>query len=882
MADSTGAGPSIQSMVDKAVSAQLKKGKGKTPTVRGINAALQHRTNLLLVGEEEPFHEFFEAVCDPRGQGLRAKAVAQAPVHRQGRQQEARGIRFRQAEAEERQEAEEALNSMSAALFPAFTRDVNRASSLPDWLLTIPPRIAVDIVVLNTSFDYVLAAQFKNYVHTSTGVNLPKEISYQLSVGMRYLYFSPRNSNLIMTSYNDFVRRLRWRLKFAFEQGESPYDPDYDVRKPSIEDPPHLPLYLELGFKKGIRFVRNAIANVPLEDTTETKKPFAPSVKQIKEFLFSNGYVITGTDKNLGIAVSERTWVIERSLAILENKDDYEEITRTRADSISRKKCTEMNALAELAAVYLLEDSIQLEDFLRSKVTPVGGTHKYPAFYGIPKIHKQPTKFRPIIPCHSAMQNPAAKYVSKKLKPLILAAPTIIHGTKDLAIKLSKLEIPSNRRFFIVTGDVVAFYPNVPLTHALDIIFQQYMEHYWANDAEHDSPRAKKIQEIFKRMLIVGNTELITTFQDKLYLQLRGLAMGVADSPDIANLYGWEFEKRCNVLNDPRIPFYGRYIDDCLALVYASSESEAVHIMSEKISYDGCEIEWSASEQFQPFLDMLIYKDERNTLQHMPYRKAQNHQERIPWISHHPLDVKRGTFYGEMSRLATLSSTREAYENAMKGLVTLYIVRGYPEALVRSWLKNKIKERWEKRLNIVPKDHVDVLVLKTEFNTAWNYFSASELGETVLGYWREYADRIDRRDFNMEFPVPDDVVPHDISPLAGVSWQMTSHTGKPFELPDVRKINVLDRKVITSRKRTKNLFDLASLWKKTVLEELDEKVCNEFTDLSQPTIQNDLEDYTVSYAADNDVHLQTDEDGNTILHRRSSSPISKGWREARM
>jgi hypothetical protein len=47
-------------------------------------------------------------------------------------------------------------------------------------------------------------------------------------------------------------------------------------------------------------------------------------------------------------------------------------------------------------------------------------------------------------------------------------------------------------------------------------------------------------------------------------------------------------------------------------------------------------------------------------------------------------------------------------------------------------------------------------------------------------------------------------------------------------------------------------------------------------------IQDDLEDYTVSYAADNDVHLQTDEDGNTILHRRSSSPIPKGWREARM
>ena len=57
----------------------------------------------------------------------------------------------------------------------------------------------------------------------------------------------------------------------------------------------------------------------------------------------------------------------------------------------------------------------------------------------------------------------------------------------------------------------------------------------------------------------------------------------------------------------------------------------------------------------------------------MPYRKAGNYQERVPWISHHPLDVKRGTFIGEMSRLATLSITLSVYKDAIRGLVALYI-----------------------------------------------------------------------------------------------------------------------------------------------------------------------------------------------------------------
>src|SRR6202050_3927005 len=70
----------------------------------------------------------------------------------------------------------------------------------------------------------------------------------------------------------------------------------------------------------------------------------------------------------------------------------------------------------------------------------------------------------------------------------------------------------------------------------------------------------------------------------------------------------------------------------------------------------------------------------------MPYRKAQSHQERIPWISHHPLDVKRGTFIGEMSRLATISSLHSTYCDAIKSLAALYIARGYPSDLVYHWL----------------------------------------------------------------------------------------------------------------------------------------------------------------------------------------------------
>jgi hypothetical protein len=140
--------------------------------------------------------------------------------------------------------------------------------------------------------------------------------------------------------------------------------------------------------------------------------------------------------------------------------------------------------------------------------------------------------------------------------------------------------------------------------------------------------------------------------------------MGVTDSLDLANLFGWFFERQVQILDNPLIPFYGCFIDDIFGIVYASSEVEAVQIIS-VVKFNGCVIEWGASDKFLPFLDMTIYRDANNRVQHMPYWKVCSHQERIPWISHHPLDVKRGTYIGKMSRLATLCSLHSHYIDAI-------------------------------------------------------------------------------------------------------------------------------------------------------------------------------------------------------------------------
>jgi len=319
--------------------------------------------------------------------------------------------------------------------------------------------------------------------------------------------------------------------------------------------------------------------------------------------------------------------------------------------------------------------------------------------------------------------------------------------------------------------------------------------------------------------------------------------MGVSDSPDLANLYGWWFERNAQIMSHPLIPFYGRFIDDILAIVYASSKTEALEILS-IIKFDGCVIEWDVSESSAPFLDMTLYRDSDNSLQHMPYRKARSHQERVPWISHHPLDVKKGTYVGEMSRLATLCSKHSHYVDAIKGLCALYIARGYPKNLIVNWTRMNILSRWENRLSKQQRvqTHDTLMVLKSSFNTAWNYFNAKELGDNVIGYWRGWLAAAESETFSPRYPVfSDDVGEVTDTPEARCVSVRT--LAGPALLPDIRAIGLDKSRWLVSRKRTRNLLDISSLWKKTVFDKLE-------SDVLEPTVEPDPDHEMMNISSD--------------------------------
>ena len=132
-----------------------------------------------------------------------------------------------------------------------------------------------------------------------------------------------------------------------------------------------------------------------------------------------------------------------------------------------------------------------------------------------------------------------------------------------------------------------------------------------------------------------------------------------------------------------------------------------------------------------------------------------NDQEGIPWASQQALVVMRGTFLGEMSRMAVLSSTQANYLLSLADLKSVYTYRGYPKALLNKWLKENTAKRWLLRFEeprvarkeILPSKAKGVLedtplVLKTSFNPVWESFNIQKLRDVIVNTWSDHLDGI--------------------------------------------------------------------------------------------------------------------------------------------
>ena len=653
-----------------------------------------------------------------------------------------------QQEWERRQRQRETESTVEALKRKPWTFGVPQ--SYPDEILTLSPSYQADVLLSRAPLSLLDSNRFRSPIHVQPGLDVPLQIQHDLSASLKFMFETKIDKSLIQKSYSDLVRRIRWKWYFMDQAGDE-YDPDYDVEKETVRTkrPPTAHPHIERGLQAGQDYVSSVMTLLP--DANLAKGvPSSLNLKRAREFVVANNLIVTSTDKNLGVAVFKREWIHSQAVALFADEDNYHQVTSEQA--VNHLSFLH-DAIHKLCQDHLV-DSKQLSTFLKSNL-PIDGEQfswQYwerfvPEAYAIPKIHKKPWKGRPICPGFCLPQNPASKVLSKTVRPFIDQIPWVIQGSKDFVRKLAGVRVPPGRKAFIVSADVVAFYPSVD-TDTLRNILHEFALHTLVEidvQKEEDfippSFRERRL-DWYDRLFEIALAAPVMTFHDKIFAQICGLPMGAAGSPDAANIFGYWYEQLWmdKVDNNPDILFYGRYLDDVFSIVLADTPDEARDMLA-FVSLGDVKLLWEPPADSANFLDLSIRIDEDGSIHHEPFVKAMSHRERIPWSSAHPLDVKRGTFSSEISRLATLCSDKSVYLTQCDEAVNLYIGRGYPPATVRSWLNKQLEHRWQDRIADKAEDPSVVntyFTLKTHFNDAWKSFNVGEMQTKITSCWKEY------------------------------------------------------------------------------------------------------------------------------------------------
>ena len=166
--------------------------------------------------------------------------------------------------------------------------------------------------------------------------------------------------------------------------------------------------------------------------------------------------------------------------------------------------------------------------------TPTGAG--IPKFYGLPKVHKEGIPLRPIVSSIGAASYETAKELARILKPLVGSSPFHVQNSKDFIQQIKDIKLEEDQ--CIMSYDVKALFTSVPIQPAIDVIRKRLEE-----DKELQKRTNMSIQHIVSLLEFCLRSTYFT-FQDRLYEQQEGAAMGSPISPIVANLFMEDFERR--------------------------------------------------------------------------------------------------------------------------------------------------------------------------------------------------------------------------------------------------------------------------------------------------------------------------------------------------
>lgn len=579
------------------------------------------------------------------------------------------------------------------------------------------------------------------------GVELPEDIEYTLAVNHKYILHSRPQEHDVTQARDAFIRNVRIRWQFRHSQNKE-FEPKFHVPNPTWQPQPASPA-IELGIQEAVEEIDRQIGQALSRAALSAPRHGNMNWTRVQRFLKDNSLLVKLTDKNLGLAVFTKEWYISEVTKMLAEGDTYYTVPQLDVDKLHRK-------LIEKLDKWKLPPN--MDKFVREKTRK-----QIPVFHGLPKVHKTPWSLRPIVPSHSWVTSCLSQVVDHLCRPILQKLPWVVDSSKQVINNLETISTDFDD-VWICTGDVVAFYTNIDSEDCACVVAAAF-QHYFPKSRIHGQTLAQMIKFIMDHNYF--------SFQDQIWKQHGGLAMGTSCAPVLANIYAASFERH-KIVGSPGALLYNRFIDDILCIFKGSLER--LMAFQKKVKLGSLAIKWDCSKLKNEFLDIEILRIQNRLqpsyLATRLFRKPMNRFLYIPWSSAHPLHVKKAFVKAELIRFTIVSSQVEYFADARRQFYGNLRRRGYPPQILDTWFTQVYYS--QRQIFLAPrKDAEDLapLMLAGQYNPVWEYINVDQILRKALPAWS-----LER------------------------------------ELPEV-----LTTSLIRSLRRTTSLGDLLSVWNKTTL-----------------------------------------------------------------
>ena len=390
--------------------------------------------------------------------------------------------------------------------------------------------------------------------------------------------------------------------------------------------------------------------------------------------------IITKPDKGNGVVLLDKSdYISLLKKASVDDSSKFREIDRNEPRRIGRPSKHYHPLLKKENDLCTLLDST-LPKKLSKELSPRGSRLAH--LYGLPKTHKPTLSVRPILSATATYNYKLAQWLEKTLKP-IASNSCMIRDTYEFIHELRNLKIGNND--ILVSYDVTALFTSVPLDETINYLVDRAFENDWLNRTHTDLRLSK---ESLKALLEAATKNQLFVFEDKLYEQFEGVAMGSPLGPLMANSFMCMLEKRLSDSN--ALPsYYRRYVDDTIA-VFSSHEDhikffDTINTLHPSIKFTA-EL---AKDNILPFIGVNISKA-NEVLHTAVHHKHTDSGLLLHFHSHTDIKYKRALLRTMITRAYRLSSSWHALHEECSHIHRVFTALRYPTGLIEHTISDVI------------------------------------------------------------------------------------------------------------------------------------------------------------------------------------------------